>query len=79
MCNRFAIPQRFVTEQLFVPAGGIEKFMNDLNISCKLTDYGIKQSDLDVFAKKTIVKSDVLITPAKITEQVIYDLYLSAL
>lgn len=53
--------------------------MNNLNVSCKLRDYGIKQSDLDIFAKKTIVKSDVLITPAKITEQVIYDLYLSAL
>ena len=66
-------------EKLFAPVGGIEKFMNDLNISCKLTDYGIKQADLDIFAKKTIVKSDVLITPAKITEQDIYNLYLSAL
>lgn len=67
-------------EEMFHSTGGIENFINsEFSISTHLNDYGIIESELDVFAAKTIVKNDVQITPATITYSDIIDIYKSAL
>jgi 1,3-propanediol dehydrogenase/alcohol dehydrogenase len=65
-------------EEIFQPVGGVKEFVNSFNISTRLTDYGIQESEFDLFAKKTIVKSDIAITPARITEADILAIYRSA-
>lgn len=65
-------------EEIFKQVGGIKEFVNSFNISTRLADYGIKESEFDVFVKKTIIKSDIAITPAKITEADIFSIYQSA-
>ena len=68
---------RFI-DNMFIEDGGIEQFVNDLGISTKLYSYDIKEEDIDEFVKKVIVKSDVKITPAKITEREIGEIYRDA-
>ncbi len=68
-----------VIEKMFEDKGGIEAFVNGIGISTKLSDYGVKKSELNLYVQKTIVKSDVKITPAEITESVILDIYKKAM
>lgn len=75
--NSTVIEKTKILEEKFRRKGGIHKFFEGLGVSTKLADYGVKESELKTFASKTIVKSDVSITPAKITEEVIDDLYKS--
>jgi alcohol dehydrogenase len=63
---------------LFEKVDGVEKFINDLGVSTKLSDYGINKTEFEQFAKKTIVKGDVNITPAKLTEKSIVSIYEAA-
>ena len=65
-------------QNLFDSVGGAEKFINDLGISTRLSDYGINKNDFIEFAKKTIVKNDIKITPAKISEENIISIYEAA-
>lgn len=64
-------------ESLFKEAGGAKNFIENLGISCSLSDYNISESEFREYAKQTIVKGDVKITPAKITEDIIFDIYMS--
>jgi len=43
-----------------------------------LSDYGVDKSEFDSYASKVIKKSDVKITPAEITEEVIKSIYLNS-
>jgi alcohol dehydrogenase class IV len=65
-------------EKMFAKVGGIKEYINGFNISTSLPDYGVDKSELELFAKKTIIKSDIKITPAEITEKDIVDIYLAA-
>lgn len=60
---------------LFEKVDGIKKFIHKLGISTKLSDYGIKKSEIDLFAEKTIVKGDVKITPAELSKEKIVEIY----
>jgi len=66
-------------DKVFSSCGGLHQFMSDLRVSTRLSDYGVEESELNNYVQKTIVKSDVEITPAKITREVIYQLYLDSL
>ncbi len=68
-----------IIESIFEQVGGIESFLNELGIKTKLSAYNINKEELRIFVKKTIHKKNLLITPAKITEQDIYDFYESIL
>ncbi len=68
-----------VLRTIFESAGGLKNFLNDLNISPKLSDHGIKLSELDLFVEKTICKGDVKITPGNITEDKIRKIYLDSM
>jgi len=68
-----------ILDDLFNPMGGLEDFIQNLNISTKLSDYGIKESEIPIFAKQTMIKGDVKITPGVITQNIIADIYLRAL
>lgn len=65
-------------DDLFISKGGIESFIQSLNVSTRLSDYGVIESELQSFAKQTIVKGDVKITPGNITEIIIAKIYRSA-
>ncbi|MCP5046815.1 MAG: iron-containing alcohol dehydrogenase [bacterium] len=58
-------------------SGGINAFVEGFGISTRISDYGVEASQLELFAQKTIVKDDVRITPAHITEGDILELYRS--
>lgn len=75
--NSTVVEKIKILDEKFRRKGGIHKFFDGLGVSTKLVDYGVKESELKTFASKTILKSDVSITPAKITEEVINDLYKS--
>jgi len=66
-------------DSLFKDCGGIETYVEGFNISTCLSGYGIPRDEIEMFVKKTIVKGDVKITPAKVTEDTIADIYLAAL
>jgi alcohol dehydrogenase class IV len=66
-------------EEKFVGAGGIEPFINGLGVSTRLAAYGVQSNELDTYADKTIKKGDVKITPARVTKEVIHQIYDSAM
>ena len=74
------IPDRIRTiDGLFAPQGGIPAFLNGLGVPTKLSDYGLREDEVLAFARKTIVKGDVLITPAEVTIEDLAGIYRSAL
>lgn len=74
------VPDRVRTlDGLFEGVGGIQSFVEELGVSTKLSSYGIREEELGLFSKKVIVKGDVQITPAELTEEIITDLFRSAL
>lgn len=66
-------------ESLFDGFGGVETFVRNLGVSTKLSSYGITEGEIGTFAGRVIVKSDVKITPAKVTEDVIAEIYQAAM
>ncbi len=68
---------RFI-DNMFNEDGGIEQYVNDLGISTSLSSYDIREEDIDEFVEKVIVKSDIKLTPAKITEREIREIYMEA-
>ena len=64
--------------QMFEKKHGINNFINNMGVSTKLSDYGINKNEFQAFTQKVIIKSDVKITPADITEDVIYNIYLNS-
>jgi len=65
-------------DRMFQGLAGLNRFLKSLNISTALSSYGVDKSQLELFAQKTIVKSDIKITPAGVTEKDIIDIYLSS-
>ncbi|RPH32032.1 MAG: iron-containing alcohol dehydrogenase [Bacteroidales bacterium] len=66
-------------DNLFKPFGGSRKYIEDFGISTRLSTYGIKESELKLFAEKTIVKGDIKITPAHLTVDTIIKIYTDTL
>ena len=64
---------------LFAAHGGISVFLSRLGVPVRLSDYGVREDELLAFARKTIVKGDVLITPADVTVEDVAAIYRSAL
>ena len=76
--NKLESGKTELLDNLFKPKGGLKKFIQNLGVSLKLSDYGVKESDLPKFSKQTILKNDVKITPGEITEEIITDIYRKA-
>jgi alcohol dehydrogenase class IV len=66
-------------EARFAPHGGAAGFLESLGVSTKLSDYGVREDELALYARKTIVKSDVRITPVSVTAERLERIYRSAL
>jgi alcohol dehydrogenase class IV len=64
---------------MMAPHGGLTAFIEDLGVSCRLRSYGMTQDDIARFVPRVIVKGDIKITPAPITEAVIAALYAASL
>ncbi len=62
-------------ESMFEIFGGVNNYINGLNISTELSSYGISMDEFDKFAQDAIVKDDILITPAEVTTQDIIEIY----
>ena len=63
-------------EGKFKHFGGVKSFIEEgLGISTRLADYGIEESEFGKFASRTIIKGDIKITPAPVTEQDIIEIY----
>jgi alcohol dehydrogenase len=74
------VPDRIRTiDGLFAPQGGIQAYLTGMGVSARLSDYGIREDEIIAFAHKTIVKGDVLITPAEVTTADLAETYRSAL
>jgi len=65
--------------RMTAPHGGLESFLGGLGVSCRLRDYGVRERDIPDFVPRVMVKGDVKITPAPITEDAIAAIYRSAL
>ena len=66
-------------DERFEPFEGVRAFIEDLGVSTRISSYGVKEDELETFAKKVIIKSDIKITPAPVAERDIVDIYRSAL
>lgn len=74
------VPERIRTiDGLFAPLGGITAYLSGLGVSTRLSDYGVREDEILDFARKTIVKGDVRITPAEVTAADLAGIYRSAL
>jgi alcohol dehydrogenase class IV len=73
-------PDRILTiDRLFAPHGGIPGFLSGLGVPTRLSEYGVREEEILAFARKTIVKGDVRITPAEVTVEDLAGIYRSAL
>jgi alcohol dehydrogenase class IV len=68
-----------VVDTLFAACGGLDGFLGSLGVSARLSDYGVLEEDIPLFARKTIVKGDVKITPADVTVEYLERIYRTAL
>ncbi len=66
-------------DTLFAACGGLDGFLGALGVSARLSDYGVREEDIPLFARKTIVKGDVKITPADVTVEYLERIYRMAL
>jgi len=66
-------------DELFAPHGSAKTFIEDLGVSTRLSSYGVLPGELENFVQKVIVKSDVRVTPAPVTDRDIFNMYQSAL
>jgi alcohol dehydrogenase class IV len=66
-------------DALFAACGGLDGFLGALGVSARLSDYGVREEDIPLFARKTIVKGDVKITPADVTVESLERIYRAAL
>lgn len=63
---------------MFESKGGVRGFLENLGVSTGLASYGVSKDELENFCSKVIVKGDVKITPANITNSVIKEIYLNS-
>jgi len=66
-------------EGIMAKAGGCERFLQDLGIATRLSEYKIRADEIEGFARKTIGKANLKITPAEVTESTICRVYRDAL
>lgn len=66
-------------KSIFDVEGGLSEFLKTLGISSKLSDYGVIESEIDLFVEKTIYKGDIKITPGTIDRDIIRKLYYKSL
>jgi alcohol dehydrogenase class IV len=72
-------PERVkIITDLFAPFGGVRQYLSDLNVSYRLVDYGIHSEEFPTFAAKTIVKGDIKVTPAQLSQEIIQTIYEAA-
>lgn len=70
------VPEKVtVIKKLFDGIGGISGYVNGFGITTRLSSMGIKEEELKTYVKKTIVKGDIHITPAPVSEKDIYQIY----
>ncbi|HPW19049.1 MAG TPA: iron-containing alcohol dehydrogenase [Candidatus Aminicenantes bacterium] len=65
--------------RVFEARGGLEGFLRELGVSARLSDYGVRDDEIGLFAAKTILKGDVRITPAAVTVESLERIYRSGL
>lgn len=68
-----------IIDKLFAARGGVRTFIEDLGVSTRLSAYGVRESELEDFVQKVIVKSDIQITPAPVSGPDILNIFQSAL
>lgn len=68
-----------IIDRMFETKGGLKGFLKELGVSAKLSDYGVRNDELGLYAAKTIVKGDVKITPADVTVEGLEKIYRQAL
>lgn len=66
-------------QSILESAGGLKNFLSKLKISTQLKDYGISESEIELFVEKTICKGDIEITPGNITREKIRKIYLNSM
>ncbi len=67
MKQRSTVPDKMENiEEFLKPHGSAKNFVNDLGISTQLTTYGVHPENFEDYAKETIVKDDIGITPADV-------------
>jgi len=65
-------------DRLFEATGGIEGFLRGLGVPVKLSDYGVREDEIGLYARKTILKGDCKITPADVTVEYLEKVYRAA-
>lgn len=68
-----------VLDHKFKSVGGLRAFLDQLRVSIKLEDYGVKKFELNNYVQKTIIKGDVAITPGNINEESILEIYINSM
>jgi alcohol dehydrogenase len=66
-------------DALFEGRGGLAGFLKGFGVPLRLSAYGVREDEIGLYARKTIAKSDVRITPADITVGYLEEIYRSAL
>ena len=66
-------------DRLWKSHGDIAGFLGALGISTRLSDYGVREDEIDSFVTRTIAKKNLTITPARIDEHTLRSLYLEAM
>jgi alcohol dehydrogenase class IV len=68
-----------VLDGLFAPYGGPRSFVEAQGVPTRIASYGVREDELEMYARKVIIKGDVRITPAPVTVRDIEDIYRAAL
>jgi len=70
------VPEKVdIIEKLFLNSGDIRKFIRNFSIPLSCSELDIDRTKFSIFAKKTISKADINITPALVTEEKIINIY----
>jgi alcohol dehydrogenase class IV len=73
-------PQKIaVIDRIFGGPGGLTEFLGGLGVSTRLADYGVREEELALYVQRTVVKGDIQITPAEVTEEKLAAIYRSVL
>ncbi len=77
--NGLEAPKLIKLNEIFQSYNDITCFLEKLRVPASLSSYGITSDDLPPFVEKVINKDDVKISPGKIDQQLILQLYHAAL
>jgi len=68
-----------VLDRIFGGPDGLGKYLRGLGVPTRFSEYGVREEELSLYVQKTIVKGDIKITPAEVTEERLAEIYRSAL